>query len=155
LSIPLELKDRLEALFRLAKSARLAEFSLRQPGFGLSLKTVLAPRPKEAAPSQIRSPAPPSASAPAAASPRSTIDIRSPLTGVFYRTPSPGAAPFVEVGDEVEEGQTVCLVEAMKVFNEIVSDWAGRVTAIPAQEGKLVADGEVLVVLEPRLEAAD
>ncbi|NIR03674.1 MAG: acetyl-CoA carboxylase, biotin carboxyl carrier protein, partial [Gemmatimonadales bacterium] len=50
-----------------------------------------------------------------------------PLIGVFYRSPAPDAPPFVEIGDTVEEGQTVCIVEAMKVFNEIKAEWRGRV----------------------------
>jgi acetyl-CoA carboxylase biotin carboxyl carrier protein len=77
-----------------------------------------------------------------------TVAVRSPLIGVFYRAASPEAPPFVELGDLVEEGQTVCIVEAMKVFNEIKADWQGRVVVIPAQNGRLVQAGEPLVVLE-------
>ena len=77
-----------------------------------------------------------------------TVAVRSPLIGVFYRAPTPDAAPFVEIGDTVSEGQTVCIVEAMKVFNEIRAEWRGRVVAIPAENGALVQAGEPLVVLE-------
>ncbi len=73
--------------------------------------------------------------------------VRSPLIGVFYEAPAPDAVPFVEVGDVVAEGQTVCIIEAMKVFNEIKAEWRGRVVAIPAENGALVQAGDPLVVL--------
>jgi acetyl-CoA carboxylase biotin carboxyl carrier protein len=76
------------------------------------------------------------------------VHITSPMVGVFYRSPTPGAPAFVEVGSEVEVGQTVGLVEAMKVFNEIVSEVEGRVVAIPAQNEQLVQVGETLVIIE-------
>lgn len=81
-----------------------------------------------------------------------TVAVRSPLIGIFYRAASPDAEPFVEIGDTVVEGQTVCIIEAMKVFNEIKAEWSGRVVAVPAEDGKLVQAGEPLVVLEFALE---
>lgn len=77
-----------------------------------------------------------------------TVAVRSPLIGVFYRAAAPDTPTFVEIGDVVKEGQTVCIVEAMKVFNEIHAEWNGRVVAIPAENGKLVQTGDPLVVLE-------
>jgi len=77
-----------------------------------------------------------------------TVAVRAPLIGVFYRSAAPDAPPFVEIGDVVEEGQTVCIVEAMKVFNEIKAEWTGRVIAIPAETGQLVQAGDPLVVME-------
>lgn len=77
-----------------------------------------------------------------------TVAIRAPLIGMFYRAASPDSPPLVEIGDLVKEGQTVCVVEAMKVFNEIKSDWAGRVKDVPAENGSLVQAGDPLVVLE-------
>lgn len=74
--------------------------------------------------------------------------VRSPLIGVFYRAPAPDLPPFVEIGDVVQEGQTVCVVEAMKVFNEIKAEWKGRVVAIPPENAALVQAGDPLVVLE-------
>lgn len=72
-------------------------------------------------------------------------DIVAPVVGVFYRSPSPDAPPFVEVGDEVDIGTEVGLIEAMKVFSPIPSEVAGEVVAIPVENGKLVQEGEVLV----------
>ena len=73
------------------------------------------------------------------------------MIGMFYRGPSPDSPPFVELGSLVEEGQTIGLIEAMKVFNEITSEEDGRVVEIPAKNAQLVEEGEILVVLE-RLE---
>ena len=75
-------------------------------------------------------------------------EIRSLMIGVFYRCPSPDSPPYIEVGDEIEVGQTIGLIEAMKVFSEVPSEVAGRVAAIPAESGKLVQQGDVLVVVE-------
>lgn len=73
------------------------------------------------------------------------VDIVAPLVGVFYRAPSPDAPHFVEVGDVIEVGSEVGLIEAMKVFSPIPSEIAGEVVEIPGQNGKLVQQGEVLV----------
>lgn len=73
------------------------------------------------------------------------VDIVAPLVGVFYRAPAPDAPPFVEVGDHIEVGTEIGLIEAMKVFSPIPSDVAGEVVEIPAENGKLVQKGEVLV----------
>ena len=75
-------------------------------------------------------------------------EIRSLMIGVFYRCPSPDSPPYIEVGDEIEVGQTIGLIEAMKVFSEVPSEIAGRVVAVPAESGKLVQQGDVLVVVE-------
>ncbi len=73
------------------------------------------------------------------------IAIVSPLTGVFYSSPSPSSAQFVEVGQPVQAGQVVCIVEAMKVFNEIKSEMSGTVVSITAANGQLVQKGEALI----------
>ncbi len=87
---------------------------------------------------------------PAAAEPEvhlegNIVDIVAPLVGVFYRSPAPDAPPFVEVGDVIEVGSEVGLIEAMKVFSPIPSETAGEVVEIPGENGKLVQQGEVLV----------
>ncbi len=73
------------------------------------------------------------------------IAIVAPLTGVFYSSPSPSSAQFIEVGQPVQAGQVVCIIEAMKVFNEIKSEVSGTVVAIVAQNGQLVQKSEALI----------
>ena len=92
----------------------------------------------------------PQSAAPAAKSTKNEeklIPIVSPMVGVFYRAPSPSDPNFIEVGDRVERGQTIGLVEAMKVFNEITAESAGVVSLIKAQTGQLVETGEALILL--------
>ncbi|MDM7460341.1 MAG: acetyl-CoA carboxylase biotin carboxyl carrier protein subunit [bacterium] len=85
----------------------------------------------------------------AAAETPNWIPIESPMTGMFYRGPSPSEPPYVEEGDLIHEGQTIGLVEAMKVFNEIPAPMTGVVRRIVAQNATLVQQGEVLMLLEP------
>lgn len=73
----------------------------------------------------------------------------APMSGVFWRCPSPGEPPFVEVGDYVKEGQTIGLLEAMKIFSEIPAEATGQVVAIPAREGHVVQQGDPLVLIDP------
>jgi acetyl-CoA carboxylase biotin carboxyl carrier protein len=87
-------------------------------------------------------------SSPAVAETR-LIRIEAPLMGVFYRTSSPDDPPFVEVGDTVEVGQVIGLIEAMKVFSEVPSEVVGRIREIPAKNAMLVQPGDTLVILEP------
>jgi len=74
--------------------------------------------------------------------------VLAPLTGVFYRSPSPDAAPYVEVGDRVEPGDVLCVLEAMKLFNEIQSDDAGKIVRIVPGNGELVSQGDELFWIE-------
>ena len=77
-----------------------------------------------------------------------TKKVTAPLVGVFYRAAAPGEEPFVEVGDRVEVGETLCALEAMKIFNEITSDYAGTVTRVIPENGELVALGDELFWIE-------
>ena len=74
--------------------------------------------------------------------------VTSPMVGTYYSAPSPDAKPFVEIGDEVRVGQTLCIIEAMKMMNQIESDKAGKVTAILAKNGDPVEFGQPLFVVE-------
>jgi acetyl-CoA carboxylase biotin carboxyl carrier protein len=80
------------------------------------------------------------------------LPIKSPMTGIFYTAPSPGDPPFVEVGDLVEPGQTVGLIEAMKVFSEIPSEVGGRIVEIVAKDAELVPEGAALMVVDPTVQ---
>ena len=81
--------------------------------------------------------------------PANVTKIVAPLTGVFYRASSPDAPPYVDVGDRVENGDVVCVLEAMKLFNEIQSDYAGTVVRVVPGNGELVSQGDDLLWLEP------
>jgi acetyl-CoA carboxylase biotin carboxyl carrier protein len=74
--------------------------------------------------------------------------ITAPMVGTFYGAPSPGAKPFIEIGDEIKMGQVLCIIEAMKMMNQIESDKAGRVTSIMARNGDPVEFGQPLFVVE-------
>jgi acetyl-CoA carboxylase biotin carboxyl carrier protein len=74
--------------------------------------------------------------------------ITAPMVGTFYGAPSPGAKPFVEIGDEIKVGQVLCIIEAMKMMNQIEADRAGRVTSIMARNGDPVEFGQPLFVVE-------
>ena len=74
--------------------------------------------------------------------------ILSPMVGTFYSAPSPGAKPFVQVGDVVSKGQVVCIIEAMKLMNEIESEVSGKITKILVEDGKPVEYGQVLMYVE-------
>lgn len=85
--------------------------------------------------------------APVAAAPIGHV-VKSPMVGTFYRSSSPGAKAFVEVGSQVKEGETVCIIEAMKILNEIEADKSGTVTKILGENGQAVEYGQPLFVIE-------
>jgi acetyl-CoA carboxylase biotin carboxyl carrier protein len=90
----------------------------------------------------------PAQAAPAAPAAPTGHTLKSPMVGTFYRSPSPGAASFVEVGQTVTKGQTLCIIEAMKLLNEIESDAAGVVKAVLAENGQPVEYGQPLFIIE-------
>ncbi|AET90078.1 acetyl-CoA carboxylase biotin carboxyl carrier protein subunit [Burkholderia sp. YI23] len=99
--------------------------------------------PQFAATGEAGAPAP---ATPAASAPQGHI-VTSPMVGSFYRAPSPGADPFIQVGDTVKEGQTICIIEAMKLLNEIEADKAGVVKEILVENGQAVEYGQPLFVI--------
>ena len=104
------------------------------------------------APAVLAAPAPPAAAAaPVAPSvveaPAGHI-VKSPMVGTFYRSASPGAKAFIEMGAQVKEGDTICIIEAMKILNEIEADKSGTVTRIMCQNGQAVEYGQALVTIE-------
>ena len=102
------------------------------------------------APAPASAPAPAAAPAPAPAAPPAADEghaLKSPMVGTFYRTPSPDAKPFVEVGQQVKEGQTICIIEAMKLMNEIECDKSGTIKAILVENGQPVEYGQPLFII--------
>lgn len=110
-----------------------------------------APVPAPAGSAALASaPAPSAAPAPAAPEPPAAGDghaMKSPMVGTFYRAPSPDAKPFVEVGQVVKEGQTLCVIEAMKLMNEIEADASGTVKAVLVENGQPVEYGQALFII--------
>ena len=114
--------------------------------------TVVQPYVPAAAPAPAAAPSQPAAAvaelpAPAAAEIKGHV-VKSPMVGTFYRSSSPGAKPFVEVGSQVKEGETICIIEAMKILNEIEADKSGTVTRILGENGQAVEYGQPLFVIE-------
>jgi acetyl-CoA carboxylase biotin carboxyl carrier protein len=113
-----------------------------------SAQPAMMAMPQQAAPQQLSVPA--AAAAPAAApapqQPEGHV-VKSPMVGTFYRSPSPGAKVFVEVGSNVSAGDTVCIIEAMKLLNEIEADVGGTVKAILVENGQPVEYGQPLFIV--------
>ncbi|MDO8684996.1 MAG: biotin/lipoyl-containing protein [Armatimonadota bacterium] len=143
--------QQVKELVRLVEKYGLAELAIEEGGVSVVVKGVSAPvqsphAPVEAAPS----PAISEAAEPEEEEAGNLVTIESPMVGVFYRSPSPDSPPFVDIGDEVEIGQTIGMIEAMKVFSEIPSEIAGVVVEIPGQNGKLARQGDPLFRLRTK-----
>ncbi len=140
-------EQRIRELVRIVQESGVAEVEIEDEGMRVSVR-----RTDERAAFQVAAPLaePDEADLPVLpAAAAGTIRVESPMVGVLYRAPEPGKPPFVEVGDVVAPGQTLCLLEAMKLFNELKADAAGRVLAIHAENGKPVEFGQLLFELEP------
>ena len=140
--------DWLKGILDELERSQVAEFELVRDGTSIYLRRDIFPGRSPAAPRLIPRSVPSACLPQAAVSSNGYLSVCSPLTGVFYLASSPSAPPRVRVGDRVEVGQAVALVEAMKAFNEIRSEHRGRVAAILAQSGQLVQKGQVLMHLE-------
>jgi acetyl-CoA carboxylase biotin carboxyl carrier protein len=149
-------REALDALFDIVREHDLDALTVR---FGEATYELVA-RPERpahvsgtlgaepaSAPYAAAPPAPASAAAPVAAA--HTKKIAAPIIGVFYRSPAPGTEAFVDVGDRVDVGQPLCILEAMKLMNEITSDYAGIVRRILPENGALVSLGEEMFWIEP------
>jgi acetyl-CoA carboxylase biotin carboxyl carrier protein len=125
-----------------------AEGKVRIVKGGGAVVQQFAPAPIAAA-APVLAPAATAAPAPAAVAEAPTGHIvKSPMVGTFYRSSSPGAKAFVEIGTQVKEGETVCIIEAMKILNEIETDKAGTITKILCENGQAVEYGQPLFVIE-------
>ena len=143
----LALIDRLSALL---ERSDLTELEVEAGGTGLVLRkpASLAAAASAGGVAAPAAEAPPIETVPARESPGRPA-ILAPLTGIFYASPAPGSPPYVTVGGEVQVGQVIGLIEAMKLFNEIKSDRAGRVARIVAEGGQLVKAKQPLIEVEP------
>ena len=159
-------KKEIEELIRFVSKSGVSEVSLEQKDFKITI--VNAPKHVEtvvsvphqaihAAALTPSIPIPPPVAAPLAAAPPSAAKaddtkyhvVKSPMIGTFYRTPGPDKPNFVSVGDEIKQGQVICIIEAMKLFNEIESDISGRVVKVLVDNSSPVEYDQPLFLVDP------
>jgi acetyl-CoA carboxylase biotin carboxyl carrier protein len=160
--------EQLRALLALLGESDIQELRLEGDDFRLEVRrnlpgpttVTMVPAPVAAAPglpiaaaapaAPAAAPAPPSPPPPAPAAARSDLqEITAPMVGTFYSAPAPGEAPFVEIGSRIKAGQTVCILEAMKLMNELEAEISGEVIEILVQNGTPVEFGQVLMRIKP------
>lgn len=165
--------NQIQELIRMVGKHKISEFSLKQGDFKLDIRTqgqhhehhapvVVAAPPSvmtmpvaapAAAPAPASAPAPkadaPAAASAAAADDSRLIAVKSPMVGTFYRSAGPDKPPFLKIGDLVEVGTKVCIIEAMKLFNEIESEVKGKVVKILVEDASPVEYEQPLFMLEP------
>ena len=152
--------DEIKQLIEFIKAHDLSEFELEHDGVKVRIKSgsnhhVATPHLPPGMPVLSTLPAPPAA-APGASAPVAAAEeggelaiVKSPIVGTFYRAAEPGAKPFVSVGDTVRKGQVLCIIEAMKLMNEIDSEYDGEVTSVYVENGQAVQYGERLFAIRP------
>ncbi len=154
--------EKIEKLIKILEEHNLAEIEISSPFHRIRIvknrpaevvvpqAPIQQPQKATAEPAAPPEPAKKAEEKPAAkAEDKKLHPIKSPIVGTFYRAPAPGEPPFVEVGDVVKKGQVLCIVEAMKVMNEIESDINGKVVEILVENAQPVEYGQVLFLLEP------
>ena len=144
--------DELRALVQLVHETGISDLEVQSAGrtFRIGRTGQAFAAGPAMAPPAAHYPAPAAAPAPAPAADLSRfIAIQSPLVGTFYRSPAPDSEPYVDEGDKVTLGQTVCIVEAMKLMNEIQSETAGRIVKILVQDAQPVEFGQDLFLVDP------
>src|SRR6516165_1336079 len=144
---------KIKKLIELLEESGIAEIEIKEGEEAVRISRM--PVGATAQPPQVHlMPAPTTAAAPAVAegaapSPKASEHvITAPMVGTFYASPSPGAKPFVEIGDEITVGQVLCIIEAMKMMNQIEADRAGRIASVMARNGDPVEFGQPLFVVE-------
>ena len=148
---------KIKKLIELLEESGIAEIEIKEGEEAVRISRM--PVGATAQPPQVHlMPAPTTAAAPAVAevaaesaapSPKASEHvITAPMVGTFYASPSPGAKPFVEIGDEITVGQVLCIIEAMKMMNQIEADRAGRIASVMARNGDPVEFGQPLFVIE-------
>jgi len=156
----------IQELIKMINKSNISELSIEQDQFKITIKqkeqevqqivtvpAVTAVQPVVAAPQPVAAAAAPAAAAPAApaaaAAASNLITIKSPMIGTFYRSAGPGKPSFVNVGDEVASGKVVCIIEAMKLFNEIESEVSGKIVKVLVEDASPVEYDQPLFLVEP------
>ncbi len=128
------------------ESVRISRYAQSAPAAPAPAPVQVAAQTPAAAPAQA-----PAAAPVAAAEPEEDgFEVTAPMVGTFYAASSPGAAPYVQVGDRVNEGDTLCIIEAMKMMNQIEADVSGMVKSIRLQNGEPVEFGQTMIVIDQR-----
>ncbi len=146
---------KLKTLIDLVSESNVSELEITEAegkvrivkGGGAVIQQMVA-APVLAQPAVAAAPVAAAAAAPAVAAAPAGHVVKSPMVGTFYRASSPGAKAFVEVGSQIKEGETICIIEAMKILNEIEADKSGTVTQILGENGQAVEYGQPLFVIE-------
>lgn len=154
----------IQDLIKFVAKSGVSEVEIEQKDFKITIKTpagkkevqvIAAPAPTYAAPAPA-APAAAPAAAPVAAAPAAApaadakyVTIKAPMIGTFYRSAGPGKPVFVNVGDEVKPGKAICIIEAMKLFNEIESDVAGKIVKVLVDDAKPVEYDQPLFLVDP------
>lgn len=158
----------IQELIKMINKSNIGEVSIEEKGFKLTIKqkeepvqqiitapmpahpvAALAAPPVTAAPAPVASAAPEKPARPAEPAASNAVTIKSPMIGTFYRSPSPDKPSFVNIGDEVEPGKVVCIIEAMKLFNEIESEVKGRIIKVLVEDASPVEYDQPLFQVEP------
>jgi acetyl-CoA carboxylase biotin carboxyl carrier protein len=147
---------KVKKLIELLEESGIAELEISEGEESVRISRhprMMMPPPMAAQPSMLPAPtiAAPATAATAAGEHKPRVDehtVTSPMVGTYYSASAPGAKPFVELGTEVKIGQTLCIIEAMKMMNQIESDKAGKVTAVLAKNGEPVEFGQPLFIVE-------
>jgi acetyl-CoA carboxylase biotin carboxyl carrier protein len=141
----MDLKE-LKALLRLMEGNDVEELEVEEGGRRIRIRRrsapPLVPPAAMVAASHVSAPA-------AAPDTTGLVGVESPMVGTFFRAPAPGAEPYVKEGDLVQKGTVLCVIEAMKLMNEVESEIKGRIARIPAQNGQPVEFGQTLFLIEP------
>ena len=156
----------IQELIKMINKSNIGEVSIEEKGFKLTIKQkeepvqqiITAPLPAQpvaavapvaAAPAPATAATPEKPARPAEPPANNTVTIKSPMIGTFYRSPSPDKPSFINIGDEVETGTVVCIIEAMKLFNEIESEVKGKIVKVLVEDASPVEYDQPLFLVEP------
>ncbi len=140
--------EKLNELMEFMKTNELCELEIEEEGQRVKLKKFSGEHPV-ILPQGNTAPAPAESAQAPASKHEGAIEIKSPMVGTFYRSPSPGAKSFVDVGEEIRPGDVVCIIEAMKLMNEIKAEIGGKIVEILVENGEPVEFGQPLFLVKP------